>query len=116
MGLAFAALGVVAAVRRWRQWAFVLAFPTVMLVVLSTAEARWSRLLVPALGAIALLASLGFEIVVDRSPRLLTALVLVGALWPLVDSVAYVRTFRSPIRVTGPSTGSPRTSRVARAF
>jgi hypothetical protein len=67
-----------------------------MIVVLSTAEARWSRLLLPTLGATALVAGLGFETLAANRPRLVTALALAGALWPLADSVAYVRDISQP--------------------
>jgi Dolichyl-phosphate-mannose-protein mannosyltransferase len=95
-GLVLVAVGIVAALRRWRNWAFLLAFPITMLLVLSTAEARWSRLLVPALGALALLAGLGFDAAVARWPGPVWALAVLGALWPCADSIAYVRDVSQP--------------------
>jgi hypothetical protein len=95
-GLLLVAVGTVAALRRWREWAVLLVFPAVMLLVLSTAEARWSRLLLPALGALAVVAGLGFETAASRWPRTVWALALLAALWPCADSIAYVRDVSQP--------------------
>jgi hypothetical protein len=75
--------------RKVRDWGPTLLFPVVMLVVLSTAHARWIRLLVPALGAAGLAAALGFEAVASRFPRAAWGLLLAG-LVPLADSAGYV--------------------------
>jgi hypothetical protein len=96
VGSLFAVAGIAAAWRRFREWSPIVALPVVMLVVLSTAEARWSRLMVPALGAAALVAGLGFERLASRRPRIAWALALAGAVWPLADSVAYVRGIGAP--------------------
>jgi dolichyl-phosphate-mannose-protein mannosyltransferase len=91
VGSLFALAGMWATRGRLREWSPIVVFPLVMFVTLSTAEARWSRLMVPALGATAIVASLGFEALASRRARLAWALALGGALWPLADSIAYVR-------------------------
>jgi hypothetical protein len=75
--------------RTIRDWGPTLLFPIVMLVVLSTAQAHWIRLLVPALGAAGLAAALGFEALASRFPRAAWGLLLAG-LVPLADSAGYV--------------------------
>jgi hypothetical protein len=96
VGCLFVVAALPAARRRFREWSPVVVFPVAMLLVLSTAEARWSRLMIPALGALALLAGLGFETVASRLPRIAWAVALGGALWPLADSIEYVRGIGAP--------------------
>jgi hypothetical protein len=96
LGAALAAIGVWRARRRLRDWGAVIALPLTMLIVLSTAEVRWVRLLVPAMGAAAVAAAIGFDAFWQRSRAAAWALALGAALIPLVDSVGYVREVRRP--------------------
>jgi len=95
-GAAFAAFGVWRARRRQQDWGAVVALPLTVLIVLSTAEVRWVRLLVPAMGAAAVAAGIGFDALWQRFRVAAWALALGAALIPLVDSVAYVREVRRP--------------------
>jgi hypothetical protein len=95
-GSLFAVVGLSAARRDLRTWRPVVALPIVMLIVLSTAESRWIRLIVPALGATGLVAALGFESVARRFPRTAWILVLAGALVPVRDAAHYVRAVSRP--------------------
>jgi hypothetical protein len=92
--------GLVLAVRRWRTWAPLLAFPFVTVAVLATAELRWSRLIVPTFGIIALLAGLTIATLAARYPRLAAVVAVGAALLPLADSkdgsASYVRTLTEP--------------------
>jgi hypothetical protein len=96
LGAALAAIGAWRARRRLQDWGAVVALPLTMLIVLSTAEVRWVRLLVPAMGAAAVAAGIGFDALWQRSRAVAWALALGAALIPLVDSVGYVREVRRP--------------------
>ena len=96
IGSALAIAGVAAARREWREWSPIVAYPLVMLLVLSTADERWIRLIVPALGAAALVAGRGFQALAGRHLRLAWAATLLGSLVPLADSIAYVRDVSRP--------------------
>jgi F5/8 type C domain/Dolichyl-phosphate-mannose-protein mannosyltransferase len=82
--------------RRAREWGPTLLFPLVLLVVLSTAQARWIRLLVPALGAAGIAGALGFEALLARFPRAAWGILVVGSLVPLADSADYVAAVQRP--------------------
>ena len=89
LGCILGVIGLFAGRRTLRDWGPTLLFPVIMLVVLSTAHARWIRLLVPALGAAGLAAALGFEALANRFPRAAWGILLAG-LVPLADSAGYV--------------------------
>lgn len=91
VAVALVFVGVWGARRSWRSWAPVVAVPVVTLIVLSTAEARWVRLTIPALGALSVVAALGFETVAARVPRAAWATAAAAAVFPLAMSMAYVR-------------------------
>jgi 4-amino-4-deoxy-L-arabinose transferase-like glycosyltransferase len=95
--------GLVLAGRRWRIWAPVLLFIGVTIAVLSTAELRWSRLIVPSFGLVALLPGLAVETLAARRPALAAAIALVAGLYPLAPftnpadgTFLYVRTLTRP--------------------
>lgn len=96
IGSVLAVVGVASARRDWREWSPIVGYPLVMLLVLSTADERWIRLIVPALGAAALVSARGFKALVIRRQRLAWLVALLGLLVPLADSVGYVRDVSRP--------------------
>jgi hypothetical protein len=96
IGALLAVVGLWEARKAPRDWAPVVAFPVVLLIVLSSAQTQWIRLAVPALGAMCVVASLGFEALAHRVPKGAWALALLGCLVPLTDSMAYVRQVSRP--------------------
>jgi 4-amino-4-deoxy-L-arabinose transferase-like glycosyltransferase len=96
VGCALALLGLWKARAAWRPWAPVILFPVCLVSVLSSADARWTRLVLPCLGAVATVAALGFESLAGRWPRGAWALVLAGALVPLRVSAAFVGELARP--------------------
>jgi hypothetical protein len=96
VGVPLAALGLLAARRHWRAWLPGLSYAAVLVGVLSTAEARWARLVVSALGVVAVLAALGFAVVARRWPRagVLLALAIAAVLLP--KAIENTRSFLQP--------------------
>lgn len=74
----------------------VLAQAVVTLGVMSTADTRFLRHLVPAIGGLAVVAGLGYAALAPRLPRLAPALALLGALPPLAVAADYVHDVARP--------------------
>lgn len=96
LGAALALAGLVALRRRGREWAPVLAYPVLMLVVLSSAEMHWHRLVLSAMGIMALVAAAGFDALRRRASRLAWGTAAAAALFPLGASTAYLRAISRP--------------------
>lgn len=97
VGAALAAFGTVLALRDFRRWAPALVLVLVNVGVMSTAEMRFERFLVPVLGVLALLAGLGAVSVQRRSALAAAALTLAAAFPSLQTSRTEV------LRLTTPS-------------
>jgi hypothetical protein len=95
-GLVLALAGAVLAWRERERFAAVLAFPAVLLAVLTTADVAFERFLVPITGLLAVLAGRAVVAVGARSRLLAAALVIVAMAQPLAASVRYLRDIRVP--------------------
>ncbi|MCM2255046.1 MAG: glycosyltransferase family 39 protein [Vicinamibacteria bacterium] len=98
LGPLAAALAAVGAWQRRRDplTAAVLVQVGATVAVLSTADTRFMRHLVPSLGGLAALAGVGFVAVSERFQRLALPLALAATLLPLSHAVAYVRDVARP--------------------
>jgi hypothetical protein len=83
-------------VREWRSRLFLLVHPATTILVLSTAELRFSRHLVPTLGVLTLLAAFALEHVARWRPLAGWLLAGVATLFPLSASIDYVRNIVRP--------------------
>jgi hypothetical protein len=95
-GLVLAAAGTVYAWRERDRFAAVVAFPAVLLAVLTTADVAFERFLVPVTGLLAILAGRTVSALAARSRALAVAAVLVAMAWPLAGCVRYLRDIRVP--------------------
>jgi Dolichyl-phosphate-mannose-protein mannosyltransferase len=93
---AFAAVGLWEARLRWRAWAPLLVFPPTLLLLLLSSDVHWSRLVIPAFGAVSVIAGLGFERVALRAPRVAWTVALAGCLLPLSSSLLFLRLASQP--------------------
>jgi hypothetical protein len=89
-------IGVVDSVRDWRRCAPVLTLAVVFLLVLSTAEVRRQRFLVPVTGALALLCGVGAQRLIQLGPKLAWPVVAASLGFPLAQSIDYVRSVQRP--------------------
>lgn len=96
LGALLAMWGVVVALREGRRWLPVLLFPVVLMLVMSTAELRFSRFLVPATGLLALFAARAVEALGARARWLAALLALLAVLPPLGAAAQYVRKSARP--------------------
>ena len=96
VGALLAVGGLVDVRDRLRSWAPTLAYPVLMLAVLSSAQMHWHRLVLSALGIMALVAAAGFEALRRRSSRLAWVTAAAAALFPLATSAAYLHAIALP--------------------
>lgn len=96
VGTILAVVGIVAGLGRGRRWLPALTYPLVLVGMLSTAGIVWHRLILSALGAIAVVAACGFDTLERRNRRLAWAAAAAAALVPLTASFRYVQTAVSP--------------------
>jgi hypothetical protein len=99
IGLAGLVLALAGAVYAWRErdrFAAVLAFPAVLLAVLTTADVAFERFLVPVTGLLAILAGRAVAALAARSRALAVAAVVGAMAWPTVACVRYLREIRVP--------------------
>ncbi len=96
VGVVLGLVGLAAARREARTWAPVVAYPLAVVAVLSTASVHWHRLVLSALGLVALVAGRGFEVLARRAPRASWAVAAVAVLAPFVTSVDYLRSVALP--------------------
>jgi hypothetical protein len=96
IGVVLATAGFVLALRAWRAWGPLLVHPLATLLVLSTADIRYLRHMVPVTGVVSLLAGLAVARLGARRPRWALALAVAAPTVPLADSAGYVFTLRQP--------------------
>jgi len=95
-GALLAAIGVVLGRGQWRQWLPPLLYVVTTLVVMSTAELRFPRHLVPASGALCLFAALPLARLGLRRPWLALGAAALTAAWPLGSSLVEVKAWVRP--------------------
>ena len=96
VGAALCAFGAGAAAREWRKWLPLGLFAILLLAALATAQRRYDRLLVPALGVFVLLAARGLLTIARGRPAAGWLAALAAVAFPLVSSAAYLRQLRRP--------------------
>jgi Dolichyl-phosphate-mannose-protein mannosyltransferase/F5/8 type C domain len=96
LGAALIVAGAVRAIRDWRRWAPLLAFPVLTVAVFSTAEVHHERFLVPTLGILAIVAALPIEAVARFRTSAAWLLALLAAVHPLRLSMDYVSGISQP--------------------
>jgi hypothetical protein len=89
-GLALVALGLALWRREWRRWLFLMIYPLATVVILSTADIQRLRFMVPALGALAVIAGAAVDVLAARSAVLGAAAALLVVGLSGADSAAYV--------------------------
>jgi 4-amino-4-deoxy-L-arabinose transferase-like glycosyltransferase len=97
-GSALAALGMIAWRREWRDWAFLALLPLLAVVVTSTAHVVHARLVLFAVGPLAVFAGRGLAALAAGSGRAAVAVAFLAVLPPLAVSGTYV------FKLTRPST------------
>ena len=96
LGAGLVLLGSLSIGREWRLWLPIVLHPVTTIAVMSTAELRFPRHLVPTSGLLALLLARGVEVLAQRWPRTAPVVVGLAALSPLGYSLAYVRGVEQP--------------------
>ncbi len=96
IGAFLAGLGLWTARREPLRWWPALTYLVLLVVVLSTADMHWHRLVLSGLGVASLLAAAGIVAVVGRYPRLGWGVLAAGILLPAAASVEYLRTIVTP--------------------
>jgi hypothetical protein len=93
VGCALVVAGVWAAKADRRRLLPLLVFPVTLVSILSTATAYWTRLVVPCIGPLAIVAGAGYEAWARRWPRTAATVLALGALGPLASSLSLDRQF-----------------------
>ena len=96
VGAVLCVVGSVAAAREWRKWLPPGLFAILLFLTLATAQRRYDRLLVPALGVFVLLAVRGLGTIARGRPVAGWVAAMAAASFPLVSSAAYLRQLRRP--------------------
>ena len=95
LGAMLAVMGCALVRREWRTWLPMLVHTLTSVVVLSTADIRFERHVVPTLAVIVLLAAKGIDTLGKTRARV-TLLALATAAPPFVESVGYLRSVGQP--------------------
>ena len=96
VGFALCAWGAVRTARDGRRFMPLGLFALLLLSMQVMAQRRYDRLLVPAIGVLAVIAALGMSSVAARRTRLAAVVAAAALAFPLATSIGYLRQIRTP--------------------